>query len=650
MAIARHLVSFASMHRRFLSISRQFVTQSYQRFGLAYQRFGLGILGGIALLLNAPPAQAVEQVILELGPLKKTIQVRDLDAFAQTGEISSGLAPYRPLLTPTVQATLKNHLNIEPAIRDRVIHDLTASSNGRPVLDLLSEVAPGLSPESLQTAMQAAAETESGVTVISVLQALPQQKLTLQGPKLLRLASQLGLSHLEQTALSKVLHHELDANFTFSLSEEFDPSLAGNSRVERWSVSFRDQKRDRVIPVDLYWSDNPQGPLVVLSHGFGADRRFLAYMADHLASHGLTVIALEHPGSNVDALVQEEGSLLPAQEFVERPRDVSFILDRLTDLNKNSFFLEGRLNLENVTLIGHSLGGYTGLVLAGGKLDPLALANFCADLDVGVSSPADWLQCSATDTQLSAAGKLADKRITQLVVMNPPAGRIFGATGLRQVRVPTLFLTSTGDSIAAVSEQQLRPFSQLAGPRALVAVIGGTHLSVGDPQNINPALTQVPFMPELPEEETLRLRQYLNGVVLSFLMQQTNAAQQYEPFLSSDYARLFSTAVLPIRYSDRLPKSINHWLSSSEMLNRRLTPTLKSLASLLHLELIDARYRVATLQKDAIAHLPISPLDLSTYLSRSPVLYRTAYMHANTLDNQSTIEQPTNHESPHPAE
>ncbi|MGF1521947.1 MAG: alpha/beta hydrolase [Leptolyngbyaceae cyanobacterium] len=630
------------MHRRFPSIP--------QHFWVRYcQRLGLGILGGASLFLSASPVQAVEQVILELGPLKKAVQVSDLETFSQTGEIPTDLEMYRALLTPTVQATLKNHLSIEPAIRDRVIQDLTASSNGRLVLDLLSEVAPDLSPEDLQTAMQAAAETESGVTVISVLKALPQQRLTLQGPKLLRLASQLGLSHLEQTALSKVLHHELDTKSAFSLSEQFDPSAAGNSRVERWSVSFRDQKRDRIIPVDLYWSDEPQGPLVVLSHGFGADRRFLEYLADHLASHGLTVIALEHPGSNVDALVQEDGSLLPAQEFVERPRDVSFILDRLTDLNKTSFFLEGRLNLEDVTLIGHSLGGYTGLVLAGGKLNPGALANFCAGLEVGASSPADWLQCAATDTQLASAGKLADDRITQLVVMNPPAGRIFGATGLREVRVPTLFLTSTSDNISAVSDQQLRPFSQLAGPRALVAVIGGTHLSVGDPQNINPALTQVPFMPELPEAETLRLRQYLNGVVLSFVMQQTDVAQQYEPFLSSDYARLFSTAVLPIRYSERLPKSIDRWLSSGEMLNRRLTPTLKSLASLLHLELIDARYRVAALQKDAIAHLPISPLDLSAYLPRSPVLYRTASLQANMLINRSTLDQPTHHTLDQPA-
>ncbi|NER84655.1 MAG: hypothetical protein F6K42_35075, partial [Leptolyngbya sp. SIO1D8] len=37
------------------------------------------------------------------------------------------------------QATLQNRLSIEPAIRDRVIQDLTASSNGHALVDLLAD-------------------------------------------------------------------------------------------------------------------------------------------------------------------------------------------------------------------------------------------------------------------------------------------------------------------------------------------------------------------------------------------------------------------------------------------------------------------------------------------------------------------------------
>lgn len=584
----------------------------------------IGVLSSGAILICAVPSAAVETIRVEFGPVKSSIQVSDLESFAQTGQVPPQLQLYRSLLTPTVRQTLRNHLNVEPAIRDRFLQDLMEAKNGRPLVTVLSDVAPSLTPANIQAALQKAEQSEFGVTAITLLEALPGDTLTLNGGALLRLSFQLALARLEQMALSQVLYQELDKNSPGALSTRFEPSAPGRRDYERWSVSFRDHERDRVIPVDLYWTEFNPGPMVVLSHGFGADRHFLDYLAKHLASHGVTVVALEHPGSNVEALVEAEGTLLPADEFVERPRDVSFILDRLADLNQHSFFLRNRLSLDQITLVGHSLGGYTGLVLAGGKMNPIALADFCAGLEIGASSPADWFQCAATEAQLPPES-LADPRISQLVLMNPLAGHIFGADGLRQVKVPSLVVTSTSDGIASVSDQQLRPFNQLSGPRSLVAVIGGTHLSVGDPQNINPALTQVPFMPEHPAEETLQLRQYLNGAVLSFVMQQTPKAEQYRPFLSSDYASLFSTPALPIRYSERLPASVNRWLANRDRLTHRLTPTLKSLASLLHLEFIDAQNRLANLRRDTVASIPIRPIDLVTRVAPQPnAPYHTA--------------------------
>lgn len=602
------------------------------------KRLGVGLLSSSGMLLfYATASIAVETVTAEFGPIKTKIHVSDLESFAETGHVPARLKSYRSLLTPMVRQSLQDHLNVEPAIRDRFLADLMDTENGQPLLGLLSEVAPSLTPEVIQSTLESVESSGSDVTVITLLNSLPGETLSVKGGALARVLSQIGLSHLEQTALSKILHQELQESSPVSLSERFDPSLPGNQPYEQWSVSFRDRDRDRDIPVDLYWTEPYPGPIVVLSHGFGADRYFLDYLAQHLASHGLTVVALEHPGSNVDALVETEGALLPPHEFVERPQDVTFVLNRLERLNRQSFFLKGRLQMEQVTLIGHSLGGYTGIVLAGGKVNPVALADFCTGLEVGASSPADWFQCAATDAKLPPES-LADPRITRLVLMNPLAGHIFGDDGLRQVKVPTLVVTSTSDGIASVSDQQLRPFNQLSGPRSLVAVIGGTHLSVGDPKNINPALTRVPFMPEHSEEKTIQLRHYLNGAVLSFVMQQTPLAGEYRPFLSSDYAQLFSTEALPIRYSDRLPRSLDHWLANRDRLTARFTPTFKSLASLLHLEFIDVQHRVANLQKKTLDRLPVRPTSLANRLApRSP-------------DSFSTAEGQPNRESSHPAE
>ncbi|MEM6838788.1 MAG: alpha/beta fold hydrolase [Cyanobacteria bacterium P01_C01_bin.120] len=586
--------------------------------------WGVGLLSGGAIAVCASPGLAISTITVKLGPAHTSVQVSDLESFAQTGHVSPQLKRYQSLLTPALRQTLLRHLNVESGVRDRFVQDLIGTSKGQPFITALSQVAPSLTPAMIQAALQEAEERPEGVTVITLLQALPNETLTLNGIALMQLLSQLGLSQLEQATLGRVLHQELNDRTAASVSASFEPSARGPYVPEHWTVSFRDHKRDRVVPIDLYWSEHTVGPLIVMSHGFGADRHFLKYLAEHLASHGLTVVSLEHPGSNVDALVRPDGAILPGSEFVERPRDVSFILNRLADLNQHSFFLRGRLPMQSVTLIGHSLGGYTGLVLAGGKIDPIALHNFCTTLAVGASSPADWFQCAATEADLPPES-LADSRITQLVLMNPMAGQIFGDQGLRPVKVPSLVVTSTSDGIASVSDQQLRPFNQLTGPRSLVAIIGGTHLSVGDPQNINPALTQVPFMPEHAASETGQLRQYLNGVVLSFAMQQTSQAERYQPFLSSAYAAQFSTAALPLRYGDRLPASVNRWLATRDHLSRRLTPTLKGIASLMHLEWIGVQHRLANLRQATVAHLPIRPIDLAARIGpRSAATYQAA--------------------------
>ncbi|WP_052288167.1 alpha/beta hydrolase [Leptolyngbya iicbica] len=575
------------------------------------------MLSSGAIAFTALPSPAASDIHVQFGPVQTRVTVDDLATFAQTGQVAPPLEPWRPLLTPAVQQSLQRRLNVEPTLRDRFLADLIGTSKGRPFVTALAQIAPDLTPAMIQTALQTAEAHPEGVTAVTLLESLPDDTLTLDGIALMRLLAQLGVSQLEQTALSRILDRELLSGGGSALTSELVPAQPGPHVPQRWAVAFRDHERDRIVPVDLYWSEHTTGPMIVLSHGLGADRNFLRYLAEHLASYGLTVVALEHPGSNVDALIQSDGAILSPEEFVERPRDVSFILDRLADLHEHSFFLRDHLRMDSITLIGHSLGGYTGLVLAGGKVDPIALADFCAGLEVGASSPAEWFQCAATEAQFPPES-LADPRITQLVLMNPLAGQLFGDTGLHTVKLPTLFVTSTSDGIASVSDQQLRSFNQLAGPRSLVAIIGGTHLSVGDPENINPALTQVPLMPEHPPTETTALRTYMKGVVLSFAMQQTPQATTYRPFLSAEYAAQFSTSDLPLRFSDRLPARVDRWLTNRDRLARRLTPTFKGIASLMHLELIDAQYRLANLRRNTVAQAPIQPLDLAARIAPRP--------------------------------
>ncbi|MGC1307686.1 MAG: alpha/beta fold hydrolase [Phormidesmis sp.] len=554
---------------------------SINSFSLKVGCLGLGLSS-----LAVSPAIAAERIVLKVGPLRQAIELSDLESFAETGDVPPSLRLYERFLSPQVQLSLGQTLELDPRMSDRVIEDVLRSSNGELLVDTLSRLAPNLTLPQLQAAIRLAASQADGLSILGVLRAIPEDTLEVDLSAAIGLISQLNLANLESRSLSGVLDQELKVALSAPLPDDIDPTASGTTYgIVQRTLSLRDLDRQRVIPVEVRWSRDSresQNPLIVMSHGFGADRYFLDYMAEHLASHGFTVVSIEHPGSNVQALldlpvdpeiVEAPSRLLPATEFLDRPRDVSFVLDRLENLNGGNFTYEAAFNTENVTMVGHSLGGYTGLALAGAKLDLRSLQTFCQDIQPLGVSPADWLQCAAVDLPEQVAD-LSDDRIKQVMAMNPLVGQLFGEAGLSDVSVPTLLLTGTQDSVTPTLNQQLTPFTQLAGPKYLLAVIGGTHLSVGDPDNVNPALSELPFMSELRGEDTANLRELLKGISLSFAKQSTPEARQYKPFLSAAYAQSFSTPALPLRLTEDLPNSVRNWLMIAARLSASVYPSL----------------------------------------------------------------------------
>lgn len=544
------------------SLNKRAVTQQLRFFKLSAR----AILCSLALTGSmTAPAWASDRVAIRLGPFKQSVAIADLEKFAKTGEVSDQLQLYAPLLNAEVQATLRSQLQLDPSIGDKLVEDLLHSSAGERFLNTLQVAIPDASSSQLQVALMQASKQPGGMSLLGLLRAFPKQTVTIDATSAIALASQLNLPYWQSQALSSMLDRELTVNSP-PIRAAIDPTTMGPSWVWKQTMVLKDYQRERTIPVDLYWSRRQaQGPMVVLSHGFGADRRFLGYLAYHLASHGLTVVALEHPASNVAWLTSDsitpsrtvpKSNILPATEFLDRPKDVSFVLDRLSRLNQFSSTLKGKFNTEQVTVIGHSLGGYTALALAGANLSLGHLRQFCNDPNPVVFSPADLLQCNAADLP-DAQVNLRDPRIVQTVILNPVIGRLFDQNSLAQVKVPTLMLAGTDDTITPAVSQQFLPFTQLQNSKFLLTAIGGTHLSVGDPANLNYGFTQSIFVRERSEAETEGLRRLLRGVSLAFIKQLTPDANRYAPFLTPAYAQSFSTEDLKLRLNAQLPPNFS---------------------------------------------------------------------------------------------
>jgi predicted dienelactone hydrolase len=536
---------------------------------VSLKTLGHSLICGAALAMSAiAPSFAAERLNLRLGPFEQSIAVSDLEQFAQSGRVPTSLQLYSAILTPEFRRALTSRLELDPNLGTRIVEDLLKSPSGQQVLNSIRQAAPELSLETLQAGFWLAARQANQLDAIGVIKAIPQDTVTIDVTQALGIASQLNFSYWKTQGIQSLLTNSLPAGNP-GFRSSFDPSVTGAQTVREESLSFVDFQRNRRLPVDLYWSssNNPQAPLVVIAPGFEANRKFLTYLARHLASHGIVVAAIEHPfvtrNGTLPALNPDR--LVPAGEFIDRPKDISFILDQLQQLNQQSGELQGKLNTQKVTMIGHSLGGYEALALAGAELRIDELRDFCRKSGLLERVPADWLQCAAAELPQNRIS-VRDPRIVQAIALNPAIGQIFGKEGLKSVATPTLILTGTDDTLAPAFTQQLQPFLQLPTPKYLLTAIGTTHLSVSDPGNFSGAVAQGTLVKERRGKEVEPLRRLLQGVSLAFIQQATPEAQNYRSFLTPDYARSLSKPELQMRLNTELPADVTRWLSLASVL------------------------------------------------------------------------------------
>ncbi|MBJ7295947.1 MAG: alpha/beta hydrolase [Dolichospermum sp.] len=498
-------------------------------------------------------AQAADTVVIRYGPLEESVSLEELKKSTETGKLPASLATYTKRMTEEQRRFLVEGLKIRIPINVITLDRLINTQIGTTIL---SDVSTAISRRD-QAGLQAmkgglvlGANSPQGLSILSFIAAYPSQRLEINLPQALTVARSLNGGFIRTQRFMFGLSPQVNPKDIKVAS--LDPTQGGSAQVQTLKLSFNDQKRQRQIPLDVYFSSaaSTNKPVIVFSHGWGSVRTDLRYLAEHLASHGYVVAALEHPGSNetsFKAVNQGKKQLVAPQEFLDRPRDVSFILDELEKLNQTANSpLQGKLATNNFMVVGYSFGGGTALALAGGELQIENLKQRCQP-NLAKDNLGETLQCVAQALP-EKTYQLRDGRIKQAIALNPTTSLMFGETGLTKVQIPTLILSSSADKITPPLTEQVMGFAKIPSPKWLVGVVGASHLSVIDP-NLTPY--QQGKLPILNKEVTGKqaqdVRKFLKGVTLAMAAQLTPEASQYAPFLTSDYAQISSTRLFPLR-------------------------------------------------------------------------------------------------------
>ena len=329
---------------------------------------------------------------------------------------------------------------------------------------------------------------------------------------------------------------------TVDFADLRDLRQPGTYGIEKQTWNLTDDSRQRTFYVDVYrpqqWREG-KTPVVVISHGLGSQPEDFAKRAQHLASYGYVVALPQHIGSDYQqqlALIKGYSrQVFLTDEFINRPLDVSYVIDELERRNAKEF--DGRLALDSVGVFGHSFGGYTALAIAGATFDFDHLERECA-IGRGRLNTALLLQCRALDLERKTYN-FRDERVIAVLAHNPVNRSIFGPEGLSQIQIPVLLGSGSYDPATPFVFEQLGSFTWLSVPdKYLVLEEGQTHVDIS--QLDAGASEMIDSFAKVTLPKTQLLDDYSNATMLAFSEVHIANNADYRPYLQSSYLAYLS--------------------------------------------------------------------------------------------------------------
>lgn len=545
---------------------------------------GLGLLN---IIFVSPSLHAAEEIDFIYSPLIQSLEVRSLEIFAEKGQITSDLKFYLNLVDANqeeqqlLKEALTKKVDIDPVLLSRVLR----TDEGERLLNSFGQIVQIRGGRNAKFALRGAiirsAFEEQGLTLLNVLQNV-QVDIQVDLENLLGFANNVKII-IESTdkfvgEVERLSKEEAKKVRFIDYKKRPDLRQPNITEIKTETWFLEDVERDRKFYALVYQPQELVGeniPVILISHGLASEPESHSKLAKHLASYGFLVVSLQHSGSDLeyleDFIAGYYRQTSELNEFIDRPLDITFMLDELERRNETDF--AGRLDVKNVGIYGHSYGGYTALAVAGAFPVPnYTQLNRDCDAAWGIFNNALLLQCRAL--QLSSQSyNFRDERIRAVMAANPVNASIFGEAGLNELKVPTAVIAGSYDPATPFVFEQVRSFPWIDTPnKYLVLEEGQAHVDISTLDlGISRLLDRIPSL-NLPSPELLN--NYSEAIAVAFFQVYVANDEQYRPYLNPAYTAYlsegeeFKAFMITQESVDELEQAINQHVENLELGDR----------------------------------------------------------------------------------
>jgi predicted dienelactone hydrolase len=456
--------------------------------------------------LTTPPVIAAEKIIFKLGPIEKSISVKSLEKFILENEEDDELKFLTQNISQSQKETIRGLLSLQPttdrwqdilgshglpsANANSYLTRILNSDTGKGVLAEIGEIVRlqdgNNAHQALQTALVKSSIDFTKFSLLGAVREFPGDIYidieavfkVLNESERISTAEKVLMTRVETlSALTKQKNTATRATQSIDTSPKAPEN--GSFEVSTQILHLYDRTRQRQFDTILYFPKldrkSKKVPLIIISNGMTLDPDYLAFLGNHLAANGFAVGIPDTIGSNSlrkrDFLTDRKSSSnnhFDVNEYINRPLDITYLLDELERLNNGEFQLQ--FDLDRVGIFAYSFGAVTALSLGGAKFNFDNLARDCNSqsklLNLSLLYQCNALKLPKLTQQIS----FHDRRIKSLFLFVPMGYSMFGTKNLQTIDLPTAWNATVRDRFTPMIQEQIPGFTAMKNPHKYLSI------------------------------------------------------------------------------------------------------------------------------------------------------------------------------------